>query len=219
MGGTMFHKIIPFCVDYIKQNGHINSKISKIIHFSKYFWQILMTYLVIKKSNNFYRNQQVNFRADLGAWFLSKRNNCFCPLSYQEYVSKGITYPVFYVDLVCKLRNVKGETNFISSGSKIVKSLRDRRYDQVIIERSKGFVLAILQPCEDHSLNIALWLTRRLELYHGPCLNILRGTGSWSPFPLILSRYSFSLWTWARVQTLRSTAYFKGCLYIFLIYY
>ena len=41
----------------------------------------------------------------------------------------------------------------------------------------------------------------------------------WSPSPLIVSRYSFSLWTWARVQTARRTAYFNGCPYIFLIYY
>ena len=39
------------------------------------------------------------------------------------------------------------------------------------------------------------------------------------PSPLIVSRDSFSLWTWARVQTARSTAYFNGCPYIFLIYY
>ena len=33
------------------------------------------------------------------------------------------------------------------------------------------------------------------------------------------SRDSFSLWTWARVQTARSTAYFNGCPYVLLIYY
>ena len=59
-------------------------------------------------------------------------------------------------------------------------------------------------------------LTRRLGLYDGPCLNLLRDDRSWSPSPLILSRDSFSLWTRARVQTARSTAYFNGCPYIFL---
>ena len=37
---------------------------------------------------------------------------------------------------------------------------------------------------------------------------------SWSPSPLIISRDSLSLWTWARIQTARSTAYFNGCPYI-----
>ena len=37
--------------------------------------------------------------------------------------------------------------------------------------------------------------------------------------PLIVSRDYFSLWTWAPVQTARSTAYFNWCPYIFLIYY
>ena len=37
--------------------------------------------------------------------------------------------------------------------------------------------------------------------------------------PLIVSRDSFSLWTWAHVQTVRSTAFFNGRHYIFLIYF
>ena len=47
----------------------------------------------------------------------------FCPNLVQYRLKicfKGITYPVFYGDLVYKLRRVKGAANFISSGSKIV---------------------------------------------------------------------------------------------------
>ena len=47
----------------------------------------------------------------------------------------------FYGDLVYKLKRVKSESNFISSGSKIVKRLRRRQYDPVIIERTIGLVL------------------------------------------------------------------------------
>ena len=39
----------------------------------------------------------------------------FGAISFQEYVSKGITHPVFYGGLVYILRRVKGETNFESS--------------------------------------------------------------------------------------------------------
>ena len=39
----------------------------------------------------------------------------------------------------------------------------------------------------------------------------------WSSSRLIVSRDSFSLWTWARVQTARSIAYSNGCRYIFLL--
>ena len=60
----------------------------------------------------------------------------FGTISFQEYVPKGITHPVFYCHLVYKLRRVKGETNFISSGSKIVKRLRRRQHDPVIIKRT-----------------------------------------------------------------------------------
>ena len=58
-----------------------------------------------------------------------------------KYVSKGITHPVFYGDLVYKLRRVKNESNFISSGSKIVKRFRRRQYDPEIIEKTIGLVL------------------------------------------------------------------------------
>ena len=65
----------------------------------------------------------------------------FREISFQDYVSQGIAHPVFYGDLVYKLRRVKGEANFISSGSKIVKRLRRRQYDPAIIERTIGLVL------------------------------------------------------------------------------
>ena len=71
---------------------------------------------------------------------LSKFGN----ISFQEYVFKGISHQVFYGDLVYKLRRVKDTPNFISSGSKIVKRLRRRQYDPLVIERTIGLVLG---PC------------------------------------------------------------------------
>ena len=67
----------------------------------------------------------------------------FGDISIQEYVFKVITHPVFYGDLVYKLRRVKDTPNFISSGSKIVKRLRRRQYDPLIIERTIGVVLGL----------------------------------------------------------------------------
>ena len=75
------------------------------------------------------------------AEFLSK----FGAILFQEYVSKGITHPVFNGDLVYKLRRVKREASFISPGSKIVKRLRRRQYDSAIIEMI-GLVLYLLRP-------------------------------------------------------------------------
>ena len=56
-------------------------------------------------------------------------------------MSKGISHPVFYGDLVYKLRRVKDTPNFISSGSISVKCLRRRQYDPLIIERTIVLVL------------------------------------------------------------------------------
>ena len=78
----------------------------------------------------------------------------FGDISIQEYLSKGISHPVFYGDLVYKLRRVKDTPNFILSGSKIVKRLRRRHYDPVIIERTIGLVLgpstALYEPFLKH---------------------------------------------------------------------
>ena len=59
----------------------------------------------------------------------------------RSYVTEEISHPVFYGDLVYKLRKVRIEANFVSSGSKIVKRLRRRMYDPLITERTIGLVL------------------------------------------------------------------------------
>ena len=64
----------------------------------------------------------------------------FGEISFQEYASEGISYPVFYSDIVYKPRRVKGIANFVSSGSKVIKRLRCQKYDPVIIERTIGLV-------------------------------------------------------------------------------
>ena len=62
----------------------------------------------------------------------------FGKISFQEYVTEGISHPVFYSngDIVYKLRRVKCEANVVSWGSKIVKRLRRRKCDPLIIERT-----------------------------------------------------------------------------------
>ena len=84
-----------------------------------------------------------NLRKTFGKFFRSYSDllSKFGEISFQEYVTEGIAYPVFYGDLVYKLRRVRCEANFVSSGSKIVKRLRRRKYDPLIIERTIGLVL------------------------------------------------------------------------------
>ena len=65
----------------------------------------------------------------------------FGEISFQEYVMEGISHPVFYGELVYKLRRVRCEANFVSSGSKIVKRLWRRKYDPLIIEGTIGLML------------------------------------------------------------------------------
>ena len=83
-----------------------------------------------------------NFEKKFGMFFRSYSEllSKFGDISFQEYVTKGISHPVFYGDLVYKFRRVKDTPNFISSGSKIVKRLRRRQYDPLIIERTIGLV-------------------------------------------------------------------------------
>ena len=46
-------------------------------------------------------------------------------IAFQEYVSKGIPHPVFYDDLVYKLRRVEGTPNFISLFRKYLNAFDD----------------------------------------------------------------------------------------------
>ena len=64
----------------------------------------------------------------------------FGAIPFQEYVTKGISHPVFYGHRVYKLRSVRGST-FIALGRKIVKRLRHRQYDPGIMENTVGLVL------------------------------------------------------------------------------
>ena len=82
-------------------------------------------------------------RKTFGKFFRSYSEDMskFGDISFKEYVFKGISHPVFYGDIVYKLRRVKDTPNFISSGWKIVKRLRRRQYDPLTIERTIGLVL------------------------------------------------------------------------------
>lgn len=61
--------------------------------------------------------------------------------SASKYISQGISQPVFYGDLLNKIKRVKGKRNFIVKCSKIVKRLKYRGYDPRVIKRTFGMVL------------------------------------------------------------------------------
>ena len=119
-------------------------------------------------------------------------------------MTKRISHPLFYSDLVYKLRRVKDTPNFISAGSKIVKRLRRRQYDPVIIERTIGRVLgpstALYRPVLKHCT-----LTNKAvgDYIKGLVQTSSVARRSWSSFPLIVSRDSFSHQTWVRLSGVR----------------
>ena len=97
-----------------------------------------------------------------------------------------------------------------------MKRLRRRQYDPEIIEKTIGLVLgpftalyrSFLKRCTLTNKAVGtIWraLSKPPQRRQGP-----------DPRPLwLLVGNPFSFWTWARVQTARSTAYFNGCPYIF----
>ena len=116
----------------------------------------------------------------------------FGDISFQEYMSKGISHPVFYNDLVYKLRRVKETPDFISSDQKIIKRLRRREYNPLIIKRTIGLLLghstALYRPILQHCTltNKAVWtiwraLSKPRQRRQGPDLRplwLLVGTPS-----------------------------------------
>ena len=88
-------------------------------------------------------------RKTFGIFFrsYSELSSEFGAIPFQEYVTKGISQPVFYGCLVYKLRRVRGSTYFIASGTKIVKRLRRRQYDPGIIAKT---ICLVLGPLYSH---------------------------------------------------------------------
>ena len=85
----------------------------------------------------------ISFEKTFGKFFRSYSDllSKFGEISFQEYVPEEISHPVFYGDLVYKLRRGQCEANFVLSGSIIVKHIRRQKYDPVIIERTICLVL------------------------------------------------------------------------------
>ena len=140
----------------------------------------------------------------------------FGDISFQEYLSKEISHPVFFGDLVYKIRRVKDTPNFSSSGSKIVKRLRRRQYEPLIIEKTIGLVLgpstalyrSLLKHCTLTNKGVGtIW---RALSKQGPDLCrlwLLVGTSSAIRPELASSRVEHSL------------PYSDVAIYIFDIYY
>ena len=153
-------------------------------------------------------------------FWISNIPRYFSFASFQEYVTKRISHPVFYGDLVYKIRRVKDTPNFISSGSKIVKRLRRRQYDPLVIERTIGLVLgpstALYGPFLKHCTltNKAvgtIWraLSKPPQRRQGPDLRplwLLVGTPSAIRPELAFSRAEHSL------------SYLDVCYIMFIIY-
>ena len=155
-----------------------------------------------KKCTKIIRYSDICLRKTFGRFFSSYSEllSKFGEISFLEYVFEGISHPVVYDDLVYKLRRVKCEANFVSTGSKIVKRLRRRKYDPVLVKRTIGLVLgpstALYRSFLKHCIptNKAVGMTGLVKISS-------EETRARSSSPLIVSRDFFSPWTWAPFQT------------------
>ena len=141
-------------------------------------------------------------------------------------MSKGISHPFFHGNLVYKLKRVKDTPNFISSNSKIVKHLRRRQYDPLIIERTICLVLGpstalyspFLKQCTlTNKVVGTIWraLSKPPQRRQGPDLRplwLLVGTPSAIRPELPSRRAEHSL------PYLDVTIYYIFCYIIFIIY-
>ena len=157
----------------------------------------------------------------------------FGDISFQEYVFKGISHPVFYGDLDYKLRSVKDAPNCTSSGSEIVKRIRRQQYDPLIIERTIGFVLgpctALYRPYLNHctltnKAVVTIWraLSKPPQRRQGPYLRplwLLVGT-PWAIRPeLAFSRAEHSLPFSDVTIYIFAILYLSSMLYVYRFYY
>ena len=138
----------------------------------------------------------------------------FCKMLFPEYVSEGISHPVFYGDLICKLRMVKGAVNFVSFGLKYnafnVKSMTQwssRGLYVWFFYPSTALYISYLERCSLANKTVGtIWrnLSKppQRRQYPGP-----------RPFWLLVGTPS-ALWP----EIARSEAYYRGCQYTYFWY-
>ena len=180
MTSVFLSSISPGWVVIFLDSNRMMLNISKLVRFARCFTSvsdfnsknIQITSKLLKQGYRYHKLRKI-----LGKFFRSYSDllTKFGEISFQEYVTEGISHPVFYDDLVYKLRRVKCEANFVSSGSKIVKRIRCRKYDPMIIETTICLVLGPSTAVYWSFQSIVLWITRRFGLYDGTCQNLLRG--------------------------------------------
>ena len=82
----------------------------------------------------------------------------------------------------------------------------------------KVLCMALLQLCTDFSWNVALWQTKWLLLYRGPCPNLLRGDNVLILVPSDSYSWLFQVLDPSSFPNGRSTACTSGYHYIFMIF-
>ena len=103
----------------------------------------------------------------------SELSSKFGALPFQECMAKEISRPVFYRDLVYKLRRIKSSTNFIPSGT---KSSNTPSTSTVWASSEHGIIKKIDLLLDPSTAEYSLFtLTRQRRLHDGPCPNHNRG--------------------------------------------
>ena len=144
---SFYNFFLSFSLDNVTRLPSYGVYISQLVRFSRcctsdsdFHSKNLQIFTKLLRQGSRYHKLRKTF----GKFFRSYSDllSKFGEISFKEFVSEGIAHPVFYGDIVYKLRRVKCEANFVSSGSKIVTRLRRREYDPGYIERMMGLVLS-----------------------------------------------------------------------------
>ena len=101
----------------------------------------MIHYQAIKKTNTFCINQKVNFGADLGAFFLSKRNSCLLEHIVHSQVMDHLDEKSILSDNQHGFRSKRScETQLVSTINGLAQSLGERgRVDIILLDLSEAF--------------------------------------------------------------------------------
>ena len=202
--GIYISQLVRFARCYTSISG-FNSENLQIICTSKILTQSYR-YIKLRKAFGKFFPSYFDLSSNLGV------------ISFQEYVTEGISHPVFHGDQVYKLRRVKYEANFVSSGSKIVKHLRRRKYDPVIIERTIGLVFGPSTALYRSFLKDCTLTNKAVGTIRRDLSKPLQRIQGRDPRPLWLLVGTPLVLGPELASRQRIIAYSDGCLYIFLIY-
>ena len=118
-------------------------------------WQIFITEINILRVSYYPRDLDITNSGIPLEFFFRRYAGLllkYGQVTFTDFVSKGISHPPFYGDLIYKLRRIKNNTNYLASSKRIIGRILKRKYDPIVVRRTVCMVLGPSTVSNLHTL-------------------------------------------------------------------